>query len=38
MYKFLDFIASLALVFNVDWETDYEDDAYVVAMRKENER
>ena len=35
MIKFLDFIASLALVFNVDWETDYEDDAYVVAMKGE---
>ena len=32
--RFLDFIASLCLVFDVDWEEDYPDDEYVIAYRK----
>lgn len=37
MKKFLDLIASFALMFDVDWDKDFEDDAYVLA-RQEEER
>ena len=33
MKKLLDFVAGLCLVFDVDWEGEYEDDAYVMEMR-----
>lgn len=32
MERILDFVASLALVFNVDWAADYDDDMYVKAV------
>lgn len=36
MKKILDIMAAICLLFDVDWDTDFEDDEYVVAMRKEN--
>ena len=36
MKKVLDIMAAICLLFNVDWDTDFEDDEYVVACRKEN--
>lgn len=36
MKKILDFMAAICLVFNVDWDKDFEDDEYVIACR-ENE-
>lgn len=32
--KFLDFVASMCLLFNVDWDKDIEDDEFC-AERKE---
>lgn len=35
--KILDTMAAICLLFDVDWDTDFEDDEYVLAMReKEN--
>lgn len=37
MKKLLNVMAAICLLFNVDWDTDFEDDEYVVAYReKEN--
>lgn len=32
--KFLDFVASLCFVFNVDWDKDFEDDDYCVERKE----
>ena len=37
MKKVLDIMAAICLLFDVDWDTDFKDDEYVVAMRKEND-
>lgn len=34
MRKILNFMAAACLLFDVDWDTDFEDDEYVLAMRK----
>ena len=37
MKKVLDFMAAACLLFDVDWDTDFEDDEYVIAYREEKE-
>ncbi len=32
--KFLDFVASLCLCFNVDWDKDFEDDEYCLEKKE----
>ena len=36
--KVLDLMAAACLLFDVDWERDFEDDEYVIACRQEKER
>lgn len=33
-YKVLNGFASICLAFNVDWDKEYEDDDYVVALKE----
>ena len=33
--RVLDTMAMICLVFNVNWDKDFGDDEYVIAMRKE---
>ena len=35
MKKLLDAMAAICLVFGVDWEKDFGDDEYVLAVRKQ---
>lgn len=30
----LNTMAAICLVFNIDWETDFEDDEYVLEVRR----
>lgn len=32
--SFLDFVASLCLCFNVDWDKDFEDDEYCLEKKE----
>lgn len=34
MKKFLDFMASICLLFNVDWEEEFGDDEWVIEKRR----
>lgn len=33
MEKILDIFAAICLAFNVDWDKEYEDDDYVLAVK-----
>lgn len=33
LYKILDFMAAICLLFDVDWDTDFEDDEFVREAR-----
>ena len=35
--KVLDLMAAACLLFDVDWEEEFGDDAYVIACREERE-
>ena len=35
MKKLLDFMAAVCLLFDVDWDTDFEDDEFVKECRKD---
>ncbi|MCR4893967.1 MAG: hypothetical protein K5911_04425 [Eubacteriales bacterium] len=37
MKKLLDFMAGVCLLFDVEWDKDFEDDEYVIAFREEKE-
>lgn len=34
MKKFLDFIAALCLLFDVDWDEEFGDDEWVIKKRR----
>lgn len=36
LIKVLDFVASLCLLFDVDWDKDFEDDAWVIEWREKH--
>lgn len=34
MRKILDVFAAICLAFNVDWDKEYKDDDYVIALKE----